>query len=181
MKSEWVDTWAILDYDQWSDPVPAIKVREQDIINDRVSAGARILNLWIRFQACHGRLSEYSKEKLAKDLCTTPGTISRWLKELDEDGLLELFQKTWLTDKTVGQVYFIQARSGGPIKIGKAVDPKQRLGQLQTSHPEPLVIIGVMEGGLEMEKQLHIRFSAYRVHGEWFMPCDELLEYIRSL
>jgi hypothetical protein len=38
-------------------------------------------------------------------------------------------------------VYFIQAESGGPVKIGKSTRPENRLRQLQTSHPVKLLLL----------------------------------------
>lgn len=182
MRRDWVDSWVVFDYDEWSDPVPGIKVYEQDLVGGELSPGARLLLLWLRFTACHGRLDECSKETLSKNLSAAPGTISRWLTELREGGLLDAFQGTWLADSEVGHVYFIQGESGGPIKIGKAVNPTQRLAQLQTGFHEQLKILGLIpNGGVATEKQLHERFAQYRVKGEWFLPCDEILELIRRL
>lgn len=180
MKSE-VDKWSLFEEDPWSDPIPGIKVFEEDLVGDKLSPGARLLSLWLRFVACHGRLSEYSKESLAANLDASPATVTRWLKELGDAGKLEPFRGTWITNPEVGQVYFIQAESGGPIKIGKAVDPWQRLSQLQTGRHEKLHVLAVMPGGLDAEKQLHKKFAAHRVMGEWFMPDEEILDFIRRL
>lgn len=181
MKPDWLDRWGVVEHDTWSDPVVGIKVFSEDLIGDKLSPGARMLNLWLRFVACHERLSECSRERLASDLDVSPATITRWLKELGEAGKLEPFAETWLTNPDEGQVYFIQAEGGGPIKIGKAVDPWQRLSQLQTGYHEPLKILAVMPGGLHAEKELHQKFAAYRVKGEWFLASDEILEFIRRL
>ena len=181
IRAELVDKWAVLEDDLWSDPVAAIKVFEDDLTSS-LSVGAKVLNLWLRFQACHGRLSECSKESLADSLAVSAGTISRWLKELKEADLLNQLGVEWLVDSGAGKIYFIQGRDGTPIKIGKAIDPNARLLQLQTAHTEPLRLLAVIEsGGLKLERELHRRFSQYRVHGEWFRPDDELLMFIRAL
>lgn len=73
-------------------------------------------------------------------------------------------------------VYFVQALAGGSIKIGKSDDVEQRLGSLQTGSPEPLGLLGVNETAAE--SALHERFSALRLHGEWFKSDALLLLFI---
>lgn len=66
-------------------------------------------------------------------------------------------------------IYFIRSVCGGPVKIGKAHNIKQRLATLQTSHPYKLEVIGIIPyGGDEVEKQLHTDLAQYRLMGEWF-------------
>jgi hypothetical protein len=80
-----------------------------------------------------------------------------------------------------GHVYFAQSLIGGPIKIGTAQDPQQRLKELQACCPFPLVFLHVVEGGgRSLEQTLHRRFRHHRLHGEWFDACRELLEYIHD-
>jgi hypothetical protein len=67
-------------------------------------------------------------------------------------------------------IYFIQAASGGPIKIGVSDNPEVRLKDLQCSHHERLVLRRVMEGGAALERELHARFADHRIRGEWFHP-----------
>lgn len=70
-------------------------------------------------------------------------------------------------------VYFIGAESG-PIKIGIATNPENRLKGLQTSHHERLSILAVCDGDLELEKLYHKRFKAHRLSGEWFERVPEI-------
>ena len=77
-------------------------------------------------------------------------------------------------------IYFIQAGDGGPIKIGLARDAHVRAKGLQTAHYETLRIIGIVEGDFETETRLHNLFANYRLRGEWFKPCTEILDYISS-
>ena len=69
-----------------------------------------------------------------------------------------------------GCVYFVQAEIGGPIKIGFTQGkPEVRLKALQTGSPFKLVLLKVIpKVTREQEWELHRRFSAYRLHGEWF-------------
>ena len=79
----------------------------------------------------------------------------------------------------VPDVYFIQSARGVPIKIGMARDIGKRLEALQTAHPHRLLVLGVIpRGGRLVERQLHERFAAQRLLGEWFECSKELMEAI---
>lgn len=80
-----------------------------------------------------------------------------------------------------GVVYFAQLGTGGPIKIGRAVNVEKRLRCMQTSVPEALRLLATSAGGPTEERALHRRFLGHRVRGEWFRPAPELLEFIASL
>lgn len=72
--------------------------------------------------------------------------------------------------------YFIQRHDGGPIKIGKSRDIRNRLSSLQGGTPELLVCIAYIEG--DVEDELHEKFHEVRVCGEWFAPAPVLMEFI---
>lgn len=76
-------------------------------------------------------------------------------------------------------VYFVT--DGEAIKIGKAINPKSRLGGLQTSHHKPLRILALMPGDEAVERRLHWKFEAYRIRGEWFRDCRPIRDFIRRL
>jgi hypothetical protein len=82
--------------------------------------------------------------------------------------------------KAAQQVYFIGAASG-PIKIGIAVRPTDRLKGLQTSHHERLELLAVCKGGQARESAYHKQFTAHRLHGEWFERCPEIEAEIERL
>jgi hypothetical protein len=77
-------------------------------------------------------------------------------------------------------IYFIQADGIGHIKIGFTdnEDAMARLNNLQTGSPVPLRLLHVMPGTMEDEKNLHRRFAATGVGGEWFRPTPALLALI---
>lgn len=61
----------------------------------------------------------------------------------------------------------------GALKIGscrKATREalESRLRGIQGMCPVPLRIVRVIAGGERLERELHRRFAAYRMHGEWF-------------
>lgn len=92
-------------------------------------------------------------------------------------------------------VYFLQ-RADGDIKIGTSHTWRfhSRLRQLAKQHGE-LTLLGVVEGSRAKERELHMRFTAYRRHvigrkwlfgkyasqkywTEFFEPSEELLTFI---
>jgi hypothetical protein len=80
-----------------------------------------------------------------------------------------------------GWVYFIQAREGGPIKIGWTYDTGKRLIGLQCGSPQALVLLASESGARSDEQALHLRFSESRIYGEWFSETPELLALIDKL
>jgi DNA-binding MarR family transcriptional regulator len=65
-------------------------------------------------------------------------------------------------------VYVIGSPVVRPVKIGVSDDPEERLDDLQTGSPVPLVLLWQVHGGQRLESLLHERFAASRMHGEWF-------------
>lgn len=79
------------------------------------------------------------------------------------------------------RVYFIQdITHQGPIKIGVSRNVEKRLKSLQNASPLKLKCLGIIAGGRDLERTLHIRFAPSRLHGEWFSPEKKLLQYIRK-
>ena len=73
-------------------------------------------------------------------------------------------------------IYFIQCQSTNNIKIGFTDgDPDKRKAELQTGSAAGLNLLFAMPGDRATEKAWHSKFSADRVHGEWFKPTGELL------
>lgn len=77
-------------------------------------------------------------------------------------------------------VYFVQGIDGGPIKIGRADEPALRLRELQLGSPVLLQLLAVVKGGRYREACLHEQFAILRMHGEWFSPGVDLLQWIAS-
>jgi hypothetical protein len=78
-------------------------------------------------------------------------------------------------------VYFIQRDENGPIKIGTARKPQSRLAILQTGSDAHLYLLHHIPGWKKTERALHLRFSRYRLTGEWFSPAQEILDFIAGL
>lgn len=71
-------------------------------------------------------------------------------------------------------VYFIQAKTGGPVKIGWAVNVDERLATLQTGNPATLHVLGVCAGDVALEAEIHRRLAEHRIRGEWFHPVKQV-------
>lgn len=77
-------------------------------------------------------------------------------------------------------VYFIRVTEDA-VKIGHAQKPYQRLVNLQAGAIEKLTMISCIDGGREMERELHRRFHAFRIRGEMFRRDGVLRDYIETL
>jgi hypothetical protein len=76
-------------------------------------------------------------------------------------------------------IYFIQG--GDKVKIGYGNKWYSRLNQLQTTSPDPLKVLLVIEGTRKEEHALHIRFRHIKFNNEWFKLVPELWDYIKEL
>lgn len=86
----------------------------------------------------------------------------------------------WMPINGGSFAYFVQAKNGGPIKLGYALDPEARLRELQVGNPQQLVIRRLIPGGHGTEFALHHHFAKARLRGEWFKPTAELVALMRS-
>lgn len=78
-----------------------------------------------------------------------------------------------------GYTYILRGYSG-LCKIGTSIKPKQRINELRRMNPGPLDLIALINGGREMESELHRSFANCRCHGEWFRLTDTDLKTIRA-
>jgi hypothetical protein len=85
----------------------------------------------------------------------------------------------------MSEVYFISCEWGTlgryAVKIGFARNPKAKMRVMQVGCPYDLHLLGVMEGGREMESKLHHRFAEHRIRGEWFNLSLEIRQFIKGL
>lgn len=72
-------------------------------------------------------------------------------------------------------VYFIQAECCGSIKIGWAINAKQRLRELQRFSACRLKTLAIRHAPRSTEHDYHELFAAHRLHGEWFRPHPDIL------
>lgn len=90
-------------------------------------------------------------------------------------------QRLPCTEKTWCFIYF--ARSGATVKIGRSIDPPQRLRELQTTHAGELVLLATVAGHVALEGALHQRFAHLRTraNGEWFRLEPDLIAFIHAI
>ncbi len=72
-------------------------------------------------------------------------------------------------------VYLIRCGEDGPVKIGFAADPEERLRDLQCAHHETLHLIRTWDGNRTEEAKLHRHFSRLRIRNEWFRFDEAML------
>lgn len=80
-------------------------------------------------------------------------------------------------------VYFLEAVGLDRVKIGWTAKLHARIGELRTLIPVDVEIIRAIPGGQNEETELHRRFRAHRLHGEWFTlsPIRADIEAIESV
>jgi hypothetical protein len=79
-------------------------------------------------------------------------------------------------------VYFVRAGATQMVKIGHTNrDVADRVRELQTSNPEPLSVICVVEGDETVEANYHRRYMQYwaKAQNEWFEFPEHIIEEIR--
>lgn len=84
---------------------------------------------------------------------------------------------------TKGDVYFIRTEGVDRVKIGKCGhrDVRRRLGGLQVGSSWTLEVMGVIpKGGMELESEIHKKFAAFWIRGEWFHLSDEIKRFIQT-
>jgi hypothetical protein len=78
-------------------------------------------------------------------------------------------------------IYFVQCEATKLVKIGVTNDVRRRMAMLATGSAAPLKLLGIAEGDAEAESDLHQRFAAQRVRGEWFQIDAEIDAEIAKL
>ena len=103
----------------------------------------------------------------------------RW-QPLEQHGIVRARAVKYVPDYVrpgdrLGHVYFVQSSGpGGPIKIGWSQDIPRRVGELQTANAHALRVIGKIEGTMQDEAAMHVRFAHLRMEAEWFRDAPEI-------
>ena len=69
------------------------------------------------------------------------------------------------------------------VKIGISKHIEKRIRQLQTGSPQELKLMGQIKSknDRDLEAELHKKYSANRLHGEWFLlSVSDVLEALRA-
>ena len=75
-------------------------------------------------------------------------------------------------------VYFIECM--GRIKIGFALDVRERLIDLQNAAPRKLKLLGKIAGDKFVERSIHHKLADHRSHGEWFFAVPEVRNAVKQ-
>jgi hypothetical protein len=80
-------------------------------------------------------------------------------------------------------VYFVEARKLGLIKIGMSDNAVKRLADLQGASPDTLCLRATVQtnNARALEERFHRLFWAQRSHREWFKPSARLKQLIADL
>ena len=80
----------------------------------------------------------------------------------------------------MGFIYVL--RSEGFLKIGWSRNPEARLRTAKTFNPRPVDLVGFFDAEDRQEREVHIKFSAYRLNGsEWFKDEGEVAAWAATL
>lgn len=123
----------------------------------------------------------YDGVRLPLPALDDPGFHASYTMRLVENGLVEKASESMPRQITPQRVYFIEDEAGDCIKIGVARRPRSRLSELQTGHASKLRLIAHVPGGKDLEAELHRRFAAHRIRGEWFERAPAILDEIERL
>lgn len=79
------------------------------------------------------------------------------------------------------QHLYVMQNEFGCIKIGRSVDPWQRLLNLRQTEHCIVELIAAFEGGGEDEEAIHFELDAFRLEGEWFDGGKEARAAIQQI
>ena len=83
--------------------------------------------------------------------------------------------------KRKSYIYFLFAPISRRMKIGFSRTFATRLKKIQSTSPESLEVLRVIEGNGVLEKMLHRLFAGEHEHGEWFHATEDMIEFVQSL
>jgi hypothetical protein len=77
-------------------------------------------------------------------------------------------------------IYFVRRPSDGFIKIGFSDNMHVRMVDFRVKLGKGATLLGMVEGGLSTEREIHARFNDHRIDpvAEWFYPADEIVDFI---
>lgn len=72
------------------------------------------------------------------------------------------------------QLVYLVSNEAGHVKVGVAKDVARRLTNLQIASSTDLTLVLAMPGGPGLEREIHTRWAAARLRGEWFRVTPEI-------
>lgn len=72
-------------------------------------------------------------------------------------------------------IYVVQMGPDGPVKIGYSKKPYSRIRSMRTAWPYEPIVLAIIKGDKDREREIHAKLRQYRLRGEWFQPAAEVL------
>jgi hypothetical protein len=80
-----------------------------------------------------------------------------------------------------GYIYFFESSLTKLIKIGFSGNIRRRKKEIESLQGGKINTLKIITSNQKNEKYLHERFSHLKTYGEWFLPNEELLLFIKNL
>ena len=77
-------------------------------------------------------------------------------------------------------IYVMESKSQSRFKIGRSINPTERIKTLRRYVPD-LQIVNIVKAHKVWETDLDAKFARSRIDGEWFRLCPADLELIAEL
>lgn len=77
-------------------------------------------------------------------------------------------------------IYLIADEALTVCKIGTTKDIRQRLAMLQTGFPSKLHLHADRHGDSKLERKIHRQLAEYRLEGEWFRFCPDVVQVFQK-
>lgn len=75
-------------------------------------------------------------------------------------------------------IYFIQCNKA--VKIGFTNNISRRLLELQAANPCKLCILGIMDGGKDLERLIHRYLYKFKIRHEWYRLNEQVKDFINK-
>lgn len=99
----------------------------------------------------------------------------RWSEFLTGFRLRLYFESHVLAAGSTVWLYAVHDRENDAVKFGIARDTATRMRGLQIGNPGSLVLVGACPATVELERFFHDALKPWRIRGEWFRCCDQVL------
>jgi hypothetical protein len=95
-------------------------------------------------------------------------------------GMLQQIQRQQRKSRVTatGVVYFLAAGAADIVKIGFTTNLDGRIRSLKTGSPTDVEVLLAITGTMTTERELHKRFAADRLRGEWFRRSAPIEAFI---
>lgn len=128
--------------------------------------------------AIENTLSEYEKRGLSEEYINE--LISKKEAEV-ERCYQEHLRKRKEENSCKSYLYLIKDKDLNRLKIGKTVNPKSRLKQLQCASSNKFEMLFAIPNIGYMEKDVHKMLAKFKTNGEWFVNDKTIINYFEKI